>query len=155
MIHDGTTTQYFAYGSNLSSAQMTSRCPSAQNPYRAKLPGFRFIINSRGVATLVPHPEGETHGVVWEISMLDLSMLDKFEGVGKHLYRRDERTVFGAANNEPALAWVYLAADTTPGSPRKGYIERVIIGAIEHDLDKSQIERISEWRMSDDTDAVG
>lgn len=48
---------YFAYGSNMDeAAQMAERCPGAEVIGLATLPGYRFVINQRGVATL---PAGE------------------------------------------------------------------------------------------------
>ncbi|KAG6364572.1 hypothetical protein INS49_006174 [Diaporthe citri] len=48
------TLLYFAFGSNLSSTQMRSRCPGAAAVGLAFLPGFDFIINERGFANVVP-----------------------------------------------------------------------------------------------------
>ena len=48
------TLLYFAFGSNLSSTQMRSRCPGAAAVGLAFLPGYDFIINERGFANVVP-----------------------------------------------------------------------------------------------------
>lgn len=45
---------YFGYGSNLSSTQMCSRCPGSEAVGLAFLPGYRFIINERGFANVLP-----------------------------------------------------------------------------------------------------
>lgn len=47
------TLLYFAFGSNLSSTQMRSRCPGAEAVGLAFLPGYDFIINERGFANVV------------------------------------------------------------------------------------------------------
>lgn len=47
------TLLYFAFGSNLSSTQMRSRCPGAAGLGLAFLPGYDFIINERGFANVV------------------------------------------------------------------------------------------------------
>ena len=45
---------YFAYGSNLNQTQMTKRCPGSRPLYFAELEDMKFVINARGVATVVP-----------------------------------------------------------------------------------------------------
>lgn len=45
---------YFAYGSNLSTRQMLDRCPQSTCIGLARLPGWKWIINSRGYANIVP-----------------------------------------------------------------------------------------------------
>lgn len=44
---------YFAYGSNMDVRQMGQRCPGATLLWTATLGGYRFIINRRGVATVI------------------------------------------------------------------------------------------------------
>ncbi|KAH8159443.1 hypothetical protein CIB48_g8800 [Xylaria polymorpha] len=44
---------YFAYGSNLSTAQMRSRCPSSTPVGLAYLTGWTWIINERGYANII------------------------------------------------------------------------------------------------------
>jgi len=46
---------YFAYGSNMWRHQMAvQRCPGAEFSGVGLLRGWRFLINARGVATIVP-----------------------------------------------------------------------------------------------------
>ncbi|KAH8783030.1 hypothetical protein F5883DRAFT_537731 [Diaporthe sp. PMI_573] len=52
------TLLYFAFGSNLSSTQMRSRCPGTKAVGLAFLPGYEFIINERGFANVVPTGSG-------------------------------------------------------------------------------------------------
>lgn len=58
---------YFAYGSNMNSAQMETRCPDAKRIGVAELLNHDFIVNGRGVATIVPST-GKVFGVLWEWS---------------------------------------------------------------------------------------
>lgn len=50
---DVDTRRYFAYGSNMDRQQMRGRCPGAVLLGTARLPGYRFIINRAGVASVV------------------------------------------------------------------------------------------------------
>lgn len=81
---------YFAYGSNMNPAQMRFRCPTSKAVARATLRGYRFAINSRGVATIVESEKSSVSGVLWKISRLDEEVLDCFEGVrsGAYVKRR-------------------------------------------------------------------
>ncbi|MGV8122381.1 MAG: gamma-glutamylcyclotransferase family protein [Candidatus Xenobiia bacterium LiM19] len=60
-------TPYFAYGSNMYTEQMTERCPGQSFEGNAVLAGKRFIINSNGVATIVPENSSRVWGIVWMI----------------------------------------------------------------------------------------
>ncbi|MGG5807713.1 gamma-glutamylcyclotransferase [Falsiroseomonas sp. CW058] len=112
--------RYLAYGSNLCAEQMARRCPAAVPLGAAELPGWRFAINCRGVATLVEEPAARASGLLWDLSPACEDALDEAEGVKHGTYRRAEVEVGGA----PAL--VYLAAETRPGMPRPGYLERIL-----------------------------
>ena len=52
----------------------------------AKLPNWKFLINSRGVATLVSEKGGAAYGVVWAISRDNEKSLDFYEGVREKIY---------------------------------------------------------------------
>ena len=45
---------YFAYGSNMNRCQMMQRCPGAKPFALGRLLDYQFIINTRGVASVVP-----------------------------------------------------------------------------------------------------
>ena len=120
-------TSYFAYGSNMDAGEMARRCPGATLIGLGALAGFRFLINSRGVATITPHPGSRVHGVLWSLNSGHLRALDRYEGVHHGLYSRTRvpvRAPTGAVD-----AWVYIAADSTRGSPRPGYLEGVVTAA--------------------------
>lgn len=68
---------YFAYGSNMDLAQMRRRCPAAELWGAATLPDWRFRINARGVATIVPEVGSRVHGLAWRLTPADEVELDK------------------------------------------------------------------------------
>lgn len=106
---------YFAYGSNLSPEQMAHRCPDSIFLGKATLPEYRWQVNERGVANVVPAPapvssspqqadrKGRRHrddeeaaaveGLVYAISAEDERHLDLYEGVAKGRYERFELCV--------------------------------------------------------------
>ncbi len=135
---------YFAYGSNISSQQMNNRCPNAVFVGTAKLNNQKFIINSRGVATIVPEQSIEVHGAVWNLSKPDEQALDDCEGVKKGIYIRDFRKV-QMTNGETIRALVYVASDNRPGSPRENYLENIVACAKQLDFSNRYITELETW----------
>lgn len=76
-----TPTLYFAFGSNLHLAQMSLRCPSSKYISPARLRNYRFQINERGYANVVPSAGDHVEGLVYELSGDDERRLDVNEGV--------------------------------------------------------------------------
>jgi len=140
---------YFAYGSNMDVQQMAVRCPDAVVVGTACLPGHRFLINTHGVATVVPAQGEAVHGVLWEVSKADEASLDRYEGVKSRLYRKEIVKVRQEGGNLKA-ALIYLAINSQHGIPRTGYMERVVVAARHSRLPKhyvavldSHIQRLS------------
>lgn len=130
---------YFAYGSNMDAEQMHERCPGATMVGRAALGGHRFLINSRGVATVAPVPYGEVWGVLWNVTEENLESLDRYEGVRAGLYSR--AVVEVVAERGPVQAITYVAADATDGPPREDYLVRIVMAARAGDLPGQYIEQ--------------
>ncbi|KAM3502387.1 hypothetical protein MY11210_009082 [Beauveria gryllotalpidicola] len=86
---------YFAYGSNLCTAQMRARCPLSTAIGLGFLPGWRWIINSRGYANILPPCPSSTtttdddgvYGLLYLLPPRDEESLDRFEGV-PHAYEK-------------------------------------------------------------------
>ena len=73
---------YLAYGSNLWLAQMAHRCPGSRYEGIGVLTGWRWIINSRGYANVVPSsPKEVVYGMVYSLTGADETALDGYEGV--------------------------------------------------------------------------
>ena len=106
---------YFAYGSNLSQAQMGVRCPMAKGLGVAVLESHRlsFTAFSRGwdggVADVVEAVGDEVWGFLYELTPEDLSALDAYEGY-PHLYDRRLLHVTQEVNHSAVEAWVYFVA---------------------------------------------
>ena len=105
---EASRTLYFAFGSNLHLKQMATRCPNSIYIGRAILRHFRWQINQRGYANVVPDHGYWVEGLVFEIDSEDERRLDKSEGVAKTCvmdgqngsqivapcYRKEYRSVF-------------------------------------------------------------
>ena len=139
-----TYTLYFAYGSNMNEAQLKMRCPTSPFLCRAVLPEHRFVITSRGYASVVPHAGGKAHGVLIALTEPDERSLDRYEGVAEGMYRRawlDVVTEFGYS--VPAL--IYIDDIGGEGPPKPGYLERILDGARRHALPPDAIAEIEGW----------
>lgn len=79
---------YFAYGSNLHVSQMAQRCPSSVFVGTGTLSGYRWQINERGVANVVPEDGSSVEGLVYLVNARDVRTLDRSEGVARKLYQK-------------------------------------------------------------------
>ncbi|KAH6845753.1 hypothetical protein B0I37DRAFT_447593 [Chaetomium sp. MPI-CAGE-AT-0009] len=87
---------YFAYGGNLAFRQMATRCPGSSYVGRAVLPDYRWQINERGYANILPSPGSSVHGLVFELGpgpasspSSDEACLDRSEGVRTGAYTKE------------------------------------------------------------------
>ncbi|MGH7754139.1 MAG: gamma-glutamylcyclotransferase family protein [Gemmatimonadales bacterium] len=134
---------YFAYGSNMHRVGMAVRCPGAVPLEPARLEGHRFRINRRGVATVVPESGGVVYGLLWTVTEDCLHDLDRYEGVGKRLYRRVVRRV--ETDGETREAFVYLAADAEPGRAPWAYLDLVLKAARDAGLPPDYVAELEQW----------
>lgn len=71
-------TPYFAYGSNIPSRHMSSRCSDAVEQRRARLDGWALAFS--GCADVRRREGASVEGAVWMVSDADLRRLDTYEG---------------------------------------------------------------------------
>lgn len=126
---------YFGYGSNLWLAQMEKRCPSSIYLGVALLRGWRWIINTRGYANIIPSPDDLVYGLVYEINAKDEANLDINEGVPYAYVKRHMQVVCsgeGSAlgnDGEVLTALVYVDMKRIKeDSPNEEYVYRMNMG---------------------------
>ena len=137
------TRLYFAYGSNINQEQMAFRCNDALPVAIAYVKNFRFVINSNGVATIIPASASVVRGVLWQISKSDEDELDIYEGVSSNLYTKENCNVSVGYENIDAL--VYIASNSEFGKPRKNYLETIIDGIVSFNGDKDWLDEVQSW----------
>jgi hypothetical protein len=137
---------HFAYGSNMSQADMRARCPDAQALGRATLDGWRFIINTDGYASIGPAPGDKVHGVLWRLSPRDLGALNAYEAVDSGLYLRRMLPVQCGTNRKRAL--VFIARRSECGRPRPGYLAGIIEAARAWQLPADYVLALERWSPS-------
>jgi gamma-glutamylcyclotransferase len=117
---------YFAYGSNLWRQQMTSRCPEHRERGTGSLKGWRWIITTRGYASIVVSKSDYVLGTVYELSEADLLSLDQFEGVSRGNYRKEMISV--NVDGRELSCLVYIDPVIEEGAPKDEYIARINSG---------------------------
>lgn len=135
---------YFAYGSNMDLIQMSDRCERAATVGVARLARYRFIINSHGVATVVPDAGSAVEGLLWRITDEDERSLDRHEGVSQGVYRK-AFVELETQDGKRIKALIYIAADSTPGVPRPGYLEKIVSAAEGCGLPRAYIDQLKPW----------
>lgn len=151
---------YFAYGSNMLTARLTARCPSAKVLGTASAPNhtLEFIKQSNdksGKATLISASQQGLHtpGVLFEIAKSDLGELDRVEGAGFGYDRHDEYEIRLAGNDEHITATTYLARKTVAHlKPYDWYLALVIAGAHHHELDARHAQSLCQIEYVIDAD---
>ena len=133
---------YFAYGSNLNPAQFHRRCPGSEVIGPATLKDHRWYITDRGVASVRPDPGNRVHGVLARLTEEDERQLDRHEGVSLGLYQRQFVPV-DVANGRKVTALIYTSCDIGVGSPRPGYLEGILSGALHHGLPAEAIANLA------------
>jgi len=137
---------YFAYGSNMSRAQMRSRAGQLLEEQPGRLENYEMVFNkkSRGgaaTANIRPAPGKTVYGVLYKINDSAFRNLDRYEGVPQH-YRRIEVSVTGSTGNK-VNAQVYIATKVEGGlRPAAHYLQAILDGASEHGLPAEYIGRI-------------
>lgn len=153
MTPEGAQTLYFGYGSNLWLQQMARRCPTSTYKGIARLPSYRWMINSRGYANIVEASlraddaslatntqDDVTYGLVYSLQPDDEEGLDINEGV-PYAYTKEYLEVdFWPSNDtnkavdlsRPALkkkVLVYIDRKrVTDDGPNEEYIYRMNMG---------------------------
>ncbi len=118
---------YFAYGSNMHREQMSQRCPGAQALGLAKLRNWRFIITSDGVASILHQPGKIVHGVLWELTLAHVRVLDRYEGVARGWYEKVHLPVQRQGGGARAL--IYVGTNKKEGRPIPQYHSDIVLPA--------------------------
>ena len=136
-------TLYFAYGANMSRAVMRRHCPGHVEIGTAVLTNYRFIITSDGYASIVPHPGGTVHGVLWRLRLRDLAALNAYESLDSGLYSVTTLPVLLGAKR--VAATIYIARARAPGRPKPGYLDVVVDAAREWGLPEPYVQSLARW----------
>lgn len=129
---------YFAYGSNLSHAQMLSRCPGSKFIEIAALKKHKLIFSGfsprwgSSVANVIPDDQNTVWGAIYKLTDKDTSTLDKMEGTQG--YARQALSVKGLSGTV-YRAYVYVSHNQEVGQPSTAYVSVMKAGIIDCKLD--------------------
>jgi gamma-glutamylcyclotransferase (GGCT)/AIG2-like uncharacterized protein YtfP len=137
---------YFSYGANMDRDAMAVRCPLSRPLGTARLPRHRFIITRDGYASVVRDPRLTVHGVIWDLVMSEVRVLDKFEDVDRGLYAKITQAVITEAG--PRRALVYVGVNAEPGQPKPGYLEAVLASAESWNLPVAYRQEVARYMRS-------
>src|SRR6266571_7891133 len=135
--------RYFAYGSNMLTARLRERVPSATAIGIGQLVGYALRWDKRssrdGSGKCDAEATGRLDDIVWgvvfELDSEDKPALDQAEGLGAGYM---EKTVHVSTEAGPVAAVMYYAIDKDPSlRPYHWYKALVIAGAREHGLPAS------------------
>ena len=106
---------YLAYGSNLLTERIYTRCPDAVYAGRTTLKGWRMLFKkskSGCYATIEQDANREVSCIVFKISEYDEALLDSYEGFPKYYYKRhfEKKILFnsGKWSREPRKCMAYI-----------------------------------------------
>lgn len=151
---------YLAYGSNMLTARLAKRVPSARNPRVAALPGHvvryrRLSVDGSTKCDLVRAEESATaYGVIYDIDPDQRPNLDAAESVGNG-YHREQLTV--AVDDRELTVFTYIADASHIAeqvAPYGWYRDLVVGGALEHGLPGRYIDEQLDVTATSDPDAA-
>jgi|APSaa5957512535_1039671.scaffolds.fasta_scaffold56775_2 gamma-glutamylcyclotransferase len=132
---------HFAYGSNLSFAQMDSRCPDNTQMGIGTLHGYRWIISSRGYANVVKSDSDYVMGRIYKINKRDEDRLDKKEGYNSIPSCYDKETLSIIADGVSCDCFVYVDPVIQEGPPKNEYIDKINAGLVDSKFPDEYVEK--------------
>ena len=144
---------YFAYGSNMSRAQMRERCPDHEYLGAAVLKDHALCFprhstfRNCGVAGLAETPGADVWGVVNHLHDEDLAALDKREGYDPakpyHVNRYNRRTIRVLMDGRNLECLTYFARhELGEHVPSADYLATMIAGAEENGLPDAYVSAL-------------
>lgn len=141
---------YFAYGSNMLPQQMQERCRGARAIGSACLPDWQFFITTRGTANIRKAKGHVVYGVLWQVALHHIDLLDYFEGWSWRNYHRHILQVtpmgVGTSVREYRPAHVYVSSRSYPSVARSIYMHGAVLpGARHFGLPQAYINELESW----------
>jgi len=136
---------YFAYGSNLLTARLTARTPSARPVGIAHLPGWQLRFHKAGTdgsgkGDIVPVDGDRVTGVLYRLRPRELRRLDRAEGAG---YAR--RRIAVRIDGHMQRCETYIATDTDPAlRPYDWYRRLILAGLLEHGIAGATLQLVQQ-----------
>jgi len=143
---------HFGYGSNMSEEYMKQYTPSLKYVMNAQLPNFeiqfrKYSENMKGgISSIISKPGGMIYGVLYYIPKNEMDELDILEDVPLGIYARETYQVLGEDGNWYAADLYRVTNPKGPFEPAKQYLDLMIAGATEHDINSAWIATLRKMR---------
>ncbi len=141
---------YFAYGSNLKKEQMAERNVAIYNSHKGFIRDYKLEFNKKSIDGSSKANLTESNGeIVWGVCF----ELDKegFKNLREHEKGYEETEVVVFDENQKILfsAQTFISNKICDKLPTKEYLDKIIIGAKQHDLPKSYIKNLENQPTQD------
>jgi gamma-glutamylcyclotransferase len=149
---------YFAYGSNMRSARLRERVPSARYFAIGTIKGYKLAFHKRSKkdgsakadALFTDDDTDSVWGVLFQIDPNQKHILDVAEGLH---YGYDEKMVTVETEAGDVTAIMYYATDIDASlQPYSWYVWHVLVGAREHVLPEAYVQEIERVPQIEDPD---
>lgn len=133
----------FSYADMMSEDQLRELGSEAEFVSVAHYESRRWIVNSAGVASIVPRRGYRVHGVIWRLPEVEMAALDIHLDVPQVFDR------YGALaylpNGRRITAEYYVARNNELGSATPEYLEPILKTGQQFGFPESYLEEISGW----------
>ena len=153
--------RYFAYGSNMLTTWLQSRCKSARATGVASAAGFRITFSKQsndgsGKAMIIASsaPEACVYGVLYDIDGDEIDALDRAEGRGNGYERVEDFEVH--ADGNAVRVTTYMVDKTSINDalkPYDWYLDLAVKGAEQHGLPGDYVDHLRATLSKPDLDA--
>ena len=139
---------HFGYGSNMSESYMRQYTPSLKYVMNAQLPNFEIQFRKYsnnmggGISSIIEKPGGMVYGVMYYINQKRMDELDILEDVPLGIYKRETFQVLGEDGKWYGADLYRVTEPKGPYEPAKKYLDLMISGATEHNINKDWIKKI-------------
>ncbi|MDX5594501.1 gamma-glutamylcyclotransferase family protein [Pseudovibrio sp. SPO723] len=136
---------YFAYGRMMHPDEMETRCPGAKCLGPAFMDGYRFIITSEGTHSMVQAPGKRVHGVLWDLRIAHVTVVDSAEA----LFRRAQDKVLlpVRCGNITRNAIVYFGKTSRTGKPHAKAWDKIVPAAEHWKFPAQYIDELKKWGL--------
>ena len=147
---------HFGYGSNMSESYMRQYTPSLKYVMNAQLPNFEIQFRKYsnnmggGISSIIEKPGGMIYGVMYYIPKKEMDELDILEDVPLGIYKRETFQVLGEDDKWYEADLYRVNEPKGPYEPAKKYLDLMISGATEHNINKDWLKKLKQMRAKYD-----
>ena len=147
---------HFGYGSNMSESYMRQYTPSLKYVMNAQLPNFEIQFRKYsnnmggGISSIIEKPGGMVYGVMYYITKKEMDELDILEDVPLGIYKRETFQVLGEDGKWYEADLYRVSEPKGPYEPAKKYLDLMISGATEHNINEDWLKKLKQMRAKYD-----